>query len=94
MGISGARARAAFSMARKIAARSASSIGRIAIPVIDGSPVTGSPDQVLVDGGRGDSARGDRAHREVRTQHRIAAGEDSGQVGGERPFDRPRCPRR
>jgi hypothetical protein len=59
-------------------------MGRMAMPVRAGSPVTGSPAEVLVDRGCGDSSRGYRAHGQVRSQDRVSAGEHSGQVRGER----------
>src|ERR1019366_7605107 len=48
--------------------------------------------QVLVDGRRSDSARRDRTHCQVRPQHRIAAGEHTGQVGGHRLVSGPNAP--
>jgi hypothetical protein len=78
MSIVGMGTRPPRSIARKIAARSRSS-HRLAA-------------QVLIDGRRRDPSRGHGADRHVRTEHRVAAGEDAGQARGERALVRGNPP--
>ena len=88
-------ARGASSISRKNSAISSSSSLPIRTVTISGSPVNRPAAEVLVDGNGGELSGSDRAHREIRSGDRVAAGKHAFEIGGQRRgIDRDAAPRK